>query len=160
MQWPPPWRRSPLWSGTAGREPTSGTGARPQTPGHRNGAETAAQKERESSAGVGHAGGERGGGASAAAESPPAWLAAVAGTGRGTCTGEHRWRTAPRQPLSAKLWSAARSNWSGRFPRRGSHVTGSSLEEAEVACAGGGGSNPSPERKARGIGESRQPRWR
>ena len=76
---------------------------------------------------------------------------------------EHRWSTAPGQPLSARLRSAAEPTWS-RFPLRGSHVTGSSREEAEVACVGGaggcGGGNWGRERKGCEIPGELAARWR
>lgn len=142
---------------TAGHEPTSGTrawshtpgrGMKPRDPGAR-GTEVRCRTPRLP-------GGEREGGGAPPPSSRPASPTSAAGLGRRAWMGEHHWSTAPSQPLSAKLRSTAGPSET-RFPLRGSHVTGSSLEEAEVVCVrggGGGGGNSNLKGKARGVGKN------
>ena len=127
---------------TAGHEPTSGTRAWSHTRGREGEAErprhTSDWRERHrrtwSRQGREWAVGR---GASAKAPPPPR-PPPRPGLGWRAWIWEHRWSTTPSQPLSARLRSAAGPVW-GRFPLRGSHMTGSGREEAEVACVGGEG---------------------
>ena len=160
MQWPPPWRRSPRWS--------RNRRARAHFRNPRVESDTWARVEAERPRGQGykrtvlpHATPTRrrvrGGGAPP--PSPrPASPTSAAGLGRRAWMGERHWNSAPGQPLSAKLRSTAGPSGT-RFPLRGRHVTGSSLEEAEVVCVGGGGGgggggNRNLKGKARGVGKN------